>query len=428
MGEYRITRNRLYIDLLVAESRARQHKSSKEYVARYEKHLRRNLIALCDELFERRYKAQPSTCFCVDHPKKREIFAAEFKDRIVHHLIFNYVHVMLERTFIHDSYSCIKDRGTHFGIERMAKHIRSCSQNYRRKVYVMKMDIKGYFMHIDRALLYKLTADTILKMADRESDIKGVRWRERIDIDFVLYMIREVIMLDPTEDCRVVGTMKDWEGLPNSKSLFYSPAGCGLPIGNLTSQLFSNVYLNGLDQYMKRSLGCKYYGRYVDDFYVVSESCTFLHNVAKKAEEYLKRELRLGVNRGKTKIYLSTQGVDFLGGYIKPGRVYISAQSLRRMKRQMRKLGELEDEDALASINSYLGVLSHFKTYNIRRSLIATGVIPPFARYASIDKGCTKLTMHKWRLRGEQKERLEKVAEMVTEYSPSGPTASSWLR
>ena len=246
-------------------------------------------------------------------------------------------------------------------------------------------------MHINRKLLYDMTEAAILKMADKESDIKGKTWREKIDIDFILYMIKEVIMLDPTVDCRVGGSMEDWEGLPHSKSLFYSPEGCGLPIGNLTSQLFSNVYLNGLDQFVKRTLKCKHYGRYVDDFYIVSESREYLHSIIPLLSEYIEKELHLEINPAKTKIYESTKGVDFLGGFVKPRRIYISNQSLRRMKGQMVKLGGLGQDDAFASINSFLGTLSHFKTFNIRKHLVGIGLIPDCSSFAALDDNLTKL-------------------------------------
>ncbi len=389
--DYHITPERLYIDLMIAYMTARQHKGTKQYVADFDKHLKSNLLSLRDELLNRTYTARPSTCFIVFHPKQREIFAADFRDRVVHHLIFNYVHEMLERTFIHDTYSCIKHRGTHFGIDRLQHHIRACSENGKKEVFIMKMDISGYFMHIDRQRLYMITRESILQMADHFTDAsKKVRWREKIDIDFVLYLIHEVIMLDPTEHCHINGSRKDWSGLPDSKSLFKSGKGKGLPIGNLTSQLFSNVYLNSFDQYMKRIVGCKHYGRYVDDFYVVSESKGRLHSIIPLADKYLMDNLALSVNHGKTKIYSSCRGVDFLGGFVKPNRVYISNQSLRRMNKQINVLSRKTNDERFDSINSFLGVLSHFKTYNIRQKIVER-IWRDFREFAVIDRNRLKL-------------------------------------
>ena len=137
--------------------------------------------------------------------------------------------------------------GTHFGIERLAQHIRQESNNYQRECYVMKMDKRGYFMHIDRQILLDIVVRTLRKMANHRI-ARGHRltWANWIDLDFVAWLSEEIIMLDPKQNCKIVGTVEDWEGLDHSKSLFYTMDGCGLPIGNLTSQLLSNVYLNNI--------------------------------------------------------------------------------------------------------------------------------------------------------------------------------------
>ena len=127
---YRLTREQLLADLRQAYYDARRHKRHKPYQLRFEARLEQNLNALCDELYSRTYKPLPSSCFIITDPKKREVFAADFRDRIVHHLYYNYTHEMYERTFVHDSYSCIKGRGTHFGIRRLEKHILQESEGY----------------------------------------------------------------------------------------------------------------------------------------------------------------------------------------------------------------------------------------------------------------------------------------------------------
>ncbi|MBQ7181593.1 MAG: RNA-directed DNA polymerase, partial [Bacteroidaceae bacterium] len=280
---YRLTREQLLADLHQAYYDARRHKRSKPYQQRFERNAVANLSQLCDELWERRYEPQPSTCFIITDPKRREVFAAQFRDRIVHHLYYNYVHEMLERTFIQDSYSCIRHRGTHYGIARLERHIRRESQNYTVPCYVLKMDISGYFMHIDRQRLLDITLRQLRRMASHRLGARAtssatetgihtteaggdarvpLRGRDVVDMAFVEWLTRIIIQQDPTQNCRWRGTLLDWQGLAHDKSLFRSPPGCGLPIGNLTSQLFSNVYLNELDQYMKRTLHCRHYGRY----------------------------------------------------------------------------------------------------------------------------------------------------------------------
>ncbi|MBQ7532453.1 MAG: RNA-directed DNA polymerase, partial [Bacteroidales bacterium] len=259
---YRLTREQLLEDLYKAYYDARRHKRNKPYQLRFEENLDNNLNELCDELYNRTYKAMPSSCFIITDPKKREVFAAEFRDRIVHHLYYNYTYKMFERTFIHDTYSCLKGRGTHFGIERLQQHIRQESQNYKVPCYVMKMDIRGYFMHINREKLLDICLKSLDKMAfHKVSKHRMERWKDVMDMGFIEYLTREIVLLNPITDCLVIGKPSEWDDLPHDKSLYHTPEGCGLPIGNLTSQLFSNVYLNVMDQFMKRVLKCRHYGR-----------------------------------------------------------------------------------------------------------------------------------------------------------------------
>ena len=368
---FRLTRERLLADLRQAYFDARRHKRNKPYQRRFEADWENNLADLCDELLLRTYKPKPSTCFIITDPKKREVFAADFRDRIVHHLYYNYVHVMFERTFITDSYSCIKGRGTHFGIKRLEQHIRKESQNYTVPCYVMKMDIRGYFMHIDRKRLLGICLDTIDKMAcHRVLRHRQERWQEVVDIGFVKYLTEVIVMLDPTKDCRVHGWQSDWDGLPHDKSLFHSPQGCGLPIGNLTSQLFSNVYLNVLDQYMKRELHCKRYGRYVDDFYVVSADRDWLLSIVPKVKAFLSEQLGLDFHDGKLKITSVWHGVEFLGAWLKPYRIYVSRNCVGRIGRKLDVLEKKEPGKWYAALNSYCGLLSHWNNYNVRRKLL----------------------------------------------------------
>lgn len=141
---YKITKDQLFFDLYAAFLCAKKHKSNKDYVKKFEENLYENLSELCDELWNRTYKSKPYVCFVIEYPKKREIFAANFRDRIVHHLFYNYTYALFDSTLIEDSYSCRIGKGTYYGIERLDHHIRSCSENYTKKTYVLKMDIRGY--------------------------------------------------------------------------------------------------------------------------------------------------------------------------------------------------------------------------------------------------------------------------------------------
>lgn len=177
-------------------------------------------------------------------------------------------------------------------------------------------------------------------------------------------------MTNPTINCMFHSKKECWNDLPKSKSLFYTDENCGLPIGNLTSQLLSNVYLNILDQYVKRVLKCKHYGRYVDDFYIVSNDKEKLLSYIPLIKTFLKEELFLDLHMGKTRIINSNYGVEFLGAYIKPNRIYISNQCLRRIKSQLYDPKYLENsKNLIASINSYLGLFTHYKSNNIKKSL-----------------------------------------------------------
>lgn len=221
---------------------------------RFEARLEDNLAALCDELYERRYCPRPSQCFIITDPKQRKVFAADFRDRIVHHLYYNYTHTLYERTFIHDSYSCIKGRGTHYGIDRQARHIRQESQGYTVPCWVMKMDIRGYFMHIDRRRLLGICLATLDRMATHRVSRHGRRqWREVLDMDFVRYLTEAVVLLDPTEGCRIAGSRADWEGLPHDKSLFHSPPWCGL-LGHWQNYRLRRRLLTGSEEFMKQGL------------------------------------------------------------------------------------------------------------------------------------------------------------------------------
>lgn len=367
MERYIISKEHLLFDLRIAYYKAIEHKSSEPYVIEFEKDLDKNLLELADELYNRTYKPEPSNCFIINHPKIREIFAANFRDRIVHHLYFYYLHELFENTFIQDSYSCIKNRGTHYGIERLEHHIREESHNFQEECYVLKMDIKGYFMNINRQLL----CDIVIKVFDKMqhhfvSKDSKLKWCEVIDFEFVTYLTKEIALLDPSVNCIIKSPLSMWEGLSPSKSLLHTPNGCGLPIGNLTSQLFSNVFLNVLDQYMKRVLKCKHYGRYVDDFFVVSKDKEFIKSIIPKIEQFLKTELQLDINKGKTRILKVNQGVEYLGAFIKPFRNYISNQSLSRIYRQ---LFSEKGHRSVESINSFLGILSHYRSFNIRKEI-----------------------------------------------------------
>ncbi len=380
---FSISREQLLLDLYRAYKDARRHKRGRNYQLKFEFKLEENLVELRDELYEGRYCPGCSTCFVIHDPKMREVFAAHFRDRIVHHLFYNYTHTLFERTFISDSYSCITGRGTHYGIERMKHHIRSVSQGYSYACYVMKIDIRGYFMHINRELLYKICWDTLTKMKKRKSDVPGKTWGDKLDYVLLEFLLDKIIYSNPLDNCCLLGQESDWVNLPPEKSLFCAQVGCGLPIGNLSSQLFSNVYMNRFDQFVKRELGCKHYGRYVDDAYIVADNRSFLHSLIPLISKFLRNELGLILNTEKLRIIDARYGVEFLGAYIKPFRTYIARTSLQRIKRKIPQIPQENSRRFQSSINSFLGVMSHYDSYHLRRIIFGHSYF--LNRYGAFD-------------------------------------------
>ncbi|NVP17945.1 hypothetical protein HUU51_04475 [Candidatus Gracilibacteria bacterium] len=169
-----------------------------------------NLIKLYNDIISGNYQVGKSIAFIVQNPVKREVFAGDFRDRIVHHLIVNKLNHIFERNFIYYSYSCREGKGTLFGIKRVQKFIRSASNNYKQDTYILKLDISGYFMNINKDLLYKKV----------EKIISNNYFLD--DKDLILSLIYKIIYNNPTKNCIIKGQKTDWVGLPKSKSLFFA--------------------------------------------------------------------------------------------------------------------------------------------------------------------------------------------------------------
>jgi len=304
-----------------------------------------------------------------------------------------------ERLFINDSYSCRKGRGTSYGIKRLNHFIRSCSDNYKRDCYILKLDIKGYFMAIDHSLLYQ-KVEKILNRFRREADF---------DVDLILSLIHQVIFHDHTKHCCLKGRRSDWQGLPKTKSLFYAEKNKGLPIGNLTSQLFGNVYLNDFDYFVKHKLGCKYYGRYVDDFVIVHQDKEYLKSIIPLLKEYLQNELSPELHSEKIYLQHFSKGVFFLGVIIKPYRIYIRNQTKGNFYKKIKywnnflaerqyKLNEESLKQFLSSVNSYLGIMKHYNTYNLRKRTLIQNLSAYFWNHVYISNNYSKLVSKKKRV------------------------------
>lgn len=376
----------LLTDLFRAYYDARRHKRNTKSQLAFEMDLEHNMIVLYEQIRGRMYRPSPGICFITEDPVKREIFASPFRDRVVHHLLFNYLAPLFERRMIYDSYSCRKGKGTSLGIERFEHHIRSCTRNYTQSAYILKLDLRGYFMSIDKHLLYAIIKRTIERCCLRWP--KGVA---RFDFDLVDFLIRAILLRDPVENCRVLGNSSEWDGLPPSKSLLKSPPGVGIPIGDLTSQLFSNIYLDVLDEYVKRTLKCRHYGRYVDDFYIVHPSRNYLRGLIPCLRDFLASELHLTLHPDKIVLQHYTKGASFLGALVRPYRHYPSARTIALFRKAMKPL-ELECvgteptserlAQMLAVINSYCGYLTHFKAYKVLNGQFAASPLRKYFYFA----------------------------------------------
>ena len=306
-------RKQITHDIFQAYYDARRNKRKTINALAFEKHLEAYLFQLIDEISTYNYEIQRSICFIINKPVKREIFAADFRDRVVHHFLYNHIAPLYENVFIEDSYSCRINKGTHYGIKRINQFIKECSKNYTQDCYVLKLDIKGYFMAMNKDILHNKVKSLLLR---NKADLN-------FDLNIALYLLEKVIFNDPRINCKIKGSKSDWKGLPPSKTMFHSKENCGLPIGNLTSQLFGNVYLNEFDHWIKNELNIQYYGRYVDDFVLIHPDKEYLKSLIPKISNFLLSNLQLTLHPNKIYLQHYTKGVQFLGAKIKPYRIYI---------------------------------------------------------------------------------------------------------
>lgn len=335
----------------------RKHKRNTVNALMFEYNLEQNLLKLYEDLASGEYKIGQSICFIVLYPKPREVWAADFRDRIVHHLIYNEIKDRFYKRFIKDTYSCIPARGTTNSVKSVKAYAASITNNYTETAYFLKADLKNFFVSIDKNILYA----EIQKFVDEE---------------WILELIRQVIFHNPKTDVCIKSPSYKFNCLPKYKSLWYTPSDKGLPIGNLTSQFFSNVYLNVLDQYIKHHLKCKYYCRYVDDFVIMHKNPQYLNKIHKDLTVFLKEKLNLELHQHKKLINKVDKGIDFVGFVVKPYRVSLRQKTIKRIFKIIsgQKLNEQwfyeeELEKFTSTINSYLGMLRNTNGYILRKEI-----------------------------------------------------------
>ncbi len=325
------------IELLVqAYFDCRRHKRNTTSALQFEQNLECNLVALHEELVAGAYLPGKTICFAISQPKPREVWAAAFRDRIVHHLLYNYVAPHFIPRFVADSCACIPGRGTLYAAQRLEAKIRSQTQNWSLPAFYLKADLANFFVSIDKRILWP--------MLDKRITEPWWRWLTNL-----------VLFHDPRENYEVRGEVRLLEAVPAHKRLINAGPHCGLPIGNLSSQFFANVLLDALDQHIKHAIRAKHYVRYVDDMVLLHESAQWLNEALAEINAFLP-SLRLTLNPRKTIIQPIARGVDFAGHVIKPWRRQVRR---RTMRKAMSRIELQPGAETLETINSYLGLLRH---------------------------------------------------------------------
>ena len=293
-----------------------RRKRSRRDVADYQQQVGRRLAELHQDLASGRYQHDRYETFMIQDPKQRHIHKATVRDRIVHQAIVTAIEPLFETRFIYDSYSCRKGKGTHAGVQRLQVFLRRASCNNTRKVYALKCDIRKYFASIDHEILLRLI-------------------ERRVSDERVLELIRLILLSHGSE------------------------SGRGIPLGNVTSQLFANIYLHELDWYVKQQLGVQYYARYCDDFVIVSHDRAELERVVPLVREFLWQSLRLELHPNKVTIRPWHRGVDFLGSVLLPHAITLRTKTRRRMLQRV----------TADNLNSYLGICTHVQGHRTAQLL-----------------------------------------------------------
>lgn len=350
------------------------------------------LIELYNEIIDKRYRIWKSTTFIVHDPVKREIFAADFRDRIVHHLLVNELNPFLEKKFIFDSYSCRVLKWTSFWIKRISQFIRAWSDNYSKDCYILKLDIQGFFMNINKTILMQKLVSFVNRYFDQEKK------------EWLLYLLEVTVFNDPTKDCIIKWSKRDWIWLPKSKSIFYSKENTWLPVWNLTSQVFANLYLHEFDTYVKKNLKIRYYGRYVDDFVLIHEDKNYLKDVVGQIRNFLYERLLLDLHPKKIYLQHYSKWVHFLWAYIKPYRTYVGNRTKWNFYKAIQEINAYFDkwnldislhDIILSRINSYLWFLGQYNTYKLRKKMLLEHINWYFWNYFYISNEYRKICKRK---------------------------------
>lgn len=346
------TYEKLYKAYLSCRKNKRKTINALDFELDFEKKLR----DLLRELKSRKYIPGRSICFAVEKPKVREIFAADFRDRIVHHLFVNEIIEYAQRRFIYDSYACLKNKGTLKAVKRLQHFIKQEAHFSKGELWYLKMDVASFFVSIDKNILFEILG-TFINRLKRRREWKGeMMWLGRI------------IIFHRCQDNYVTkGDLNLLASIPHEKSMFGQLAGKGLPIGNYTSQFFANLYMNELDYFIKRSMKIKKYLRYVDDVVVISENIEKLRTLPMVIDNFLRERLALKLSKKKTIIQPVKRGIEFLGYFIKPTHTLVKNNVVSRLKNKLRN--GMIDAETMPLVNSYFGYFSHAQSLSLRKSI-----------------------------------------------------------
>ena len=313
--------------LLVAERRARRGKRCRPDVARFVFHLETNLLDLESELRDGSYRTQPYRTFLVREPKLRRICAAAYRDRVVHQAVCDVLDPIFDRGLIDNTFACRRGKGVHAAVQRLQALA-------RKRPYALLLDVKRYFETIDHGVLKQI-------------------YRRKLK-DQALLALLDGIVDHPLPD---------------------PPTGKGVPIGNLTSQYFANLYLSELDHTIKGKMRLPGYVRYMDDMVVLADSKARLHDVLATITEFLRTRLCLELRPERTRLLPVTQGLPWLGFRVFPGLIRLDGRKWARMRRRVRRceaehaLGLIGEEEMARSVCSMVAHVSHIDSFRARKSL-----------------------------------------------------------
>jgi len=358
--------------LAFAEARKGKLKTINEQ--QFEEDRDRNLADLAYQVIRRDYEPKRGVAFIITEPVPREIFAASFCDRMVHHFLIQMTGSFWDKRLSPRSFSCREGKGTLYGVKQLEKDLAKATQNWANEVWIMKIDFEGYFMSLPRQYLFERVEWGLSRQFPTGGPV----------YETCHYLWSKVLFDDPTDGVRIKGSAKNWNTLPRSKSLFFAPKGRGIVIGNLTSQWVSNMALDPFDRYVQFELGCKYYGRYVDDAYFIAESKEELLEMRTKITEFVEK---LGLKIHPRKFYLqpASKGVSFLGAVVYPGRTVLAARfrkNLRRLKVAIAWQGLTQDN--LTSLIAYKGLAQHYNYSKTFRNIFGNNVLKDMKKWQDL--------------------------------------------